>query len=142
MEDSQKKSVESVLEDLQHLIHSPLFQKDQAIDYLVNLKLVTKETKHMKAGFYSAVLTAMQNKMWASNMQFQRYLEALLGDKEDEVVLKRIAAVDKALRVRGVGANRFMPRGRGRDRSPVFSVWPIWALSEVLFLASTARSSV
>ena len=119
MEDSQKKSVESVLEDLQHLIRSPLFQKDQAIDYLVNLKIVAKETKHAKAGFYSAVLTAMQNKMWASNMQFKRYLEALLGDKEDEVVLKRIAAVDKALRVPGVGANRFMPRGRGRDRSQV-----------------------
>ena len=66
MEDSQKKSVESVLEDLQHLIRSPLFQKDQAIDYLVNLKIVAKETKHAKAGFYSAVLTAMQNKMWAS----------------------------------------------------------------------------
>lgn len=119
LEDSQKKSVESVLEDLQHLIRSPLFQKDQAIDYLVNLKIVAKETKHARAGFYSAVLTAMQNKMWASNMQFKRYLEALLGDKEDEVVLKRIAAVDKALRVPGVGANRFMPRGRGRDRSQV-----------------------
>ena len=90
----------------------------------MNLKIVAKETKHAKAGFYSAVLTAMQNKMWASNMQFKRYLEALLGDKEDEVVLKRIAAVDKALRVPGVGANRFMPRGRGRDRSQVqcFSV--------------------
>ena len=119
LEQSQKKSVESVLKDLQHLIRSPLFQKDQAIDYLVNLKIVAKETKHAKAGFYSAVLTAMQNKMWASNMQFKRYLEALLGDKEDEAVLQRIAAVDKALRVPGVGANRFMPRGRGRDRSQV-----------------------
>ena len=83
---------------------------------------MAKETKHAKAGFYSAVLTAMQNEMWASNMQFKRYLEALLGDKEDEAVLKRIAAVDKALRVPGVGANSFMPRGRGRDRSSVFSV--------------------
>ena len=90
-----------MLKDLQHLIRSPLFQKDQAIDNLVNLKFVAKETKHAKAGFYSAVLTAMQNKMWASNMQFKRYLEALLGDKEDEAVLKRIAAVDKALRVPG-----------------------------------------
>ena len=58
-------------------------------------------------------------------MQFKRYLEALLGDKEDEVVLKRIAAVDKALRVPGVGANRFMPRGRGsvpRVHSQVLSL--------------------
>ena len=62
LEESQKKSVESVLEDLQHLIRSPLFQKDQAIDYLVNLKIVARETKHAKAGFYSAVLTAMQKK--------------------------------------------------------------------------------
>ena len=101
-----------------------MFQKDQAIDYLVNLKIVAKETKHAKAGFYSAVLTAMQNKMWASNMQFKRYLEALLGDKEDEAVLKRIAAVDKALRVPGGGAIVSCQGGEaGIDhKSSVFSV--------------------
>ena len=65
LEESQKKSVESVLKDLQHLIRSPLFQKDQAIDYLVNLKIVAKETKH---------------NLWHNKLRIKRYASLSVSD--------------------------------------------------------------
>ena len=41
----------------------------------------------------------MQDKIRVPDVQFQQYLQALLGDKDHEKVFDSIAKVDKALRV-------------------------------------------
>lgn len=38
---------------------------DLVVDYLLNLEMVTRETKHPKAGFYSAVFQAVKEKALA-----------------------------------------------------------------------------
>lgn len=76
-----------------------MFNKEKALDYLVNLKVVAKETSHPRSGFFNAVLQAMQMKIRVPDSQFQQYLQVLLGDKDHEKVLDSIAKVDKAMRV-------------------------------------------
>ena len=63
LENSQKASVESALEELQHFIKMPMFNKEKALDYLINLKIVAKESNHPKSGFFNAVLQAMKDKI-------------------------------------------------------------------------------
>ena len=99
LENSQKASVESALEELQHFIKMPMFNKEKALDYLINLKIVAKESNHPKSGFFNAVLQAMKDKIRVPDSQFQQYLQVLLGDKDHEKVLDSIAKVDKAMRV-------------------------------------------
>ena len=51
--------MDSVLELLQHYNRAPTFTKERAPDYLINFKIVAKESNHPKSAFYSAVLRAM-----------------------------------------------------------------------------------
>ena len=95
MEDSQKATVESLLEEIQHFVKSPVFTKDKALDLLLDLKLVAKETKHTRKGFFEACLEAMREKATVPLDQFKKYLEVLLGDKDHEKVMDMIAKVDK-----------------------------------------------
>ena len=99
LEKSQKASVDSALDEFQLFIKSPMFNKEKALDYLINLKVVAKETNHPKSGFFNAVLQAMQDKIRVPDVKFQQYLQALPGDKDHEKVLDSIAKVDKAMRV-------------------------------------------
>ena len=110
LENSQKASVESALEELQHFIKMPMFNKEKALDYLINLKIVAKESNH--PGFFNAVLQAMKDKIRVPDSQFQQYLQVLLGDKDHEKILDSIAKVDKAMRV--TAPRPFAARGRGR----------------------------
>ncbi|KAL9951622.1 hypothetical protein ACROYT_G044322 [Oculina patagonica] len=112
LENSQKASVESALEELQSFIKMPMFSKEKALDYLINLKIVAKESKHPKSGFFNAVLQAMKDKIRVPDSQFQQYLQVLLGDKDHEKVLDSISKVDKAMRV--AAPRPFAPRGRER----------------------------
>ena len=99
LEESQKKSVESVLKDLQHLIRSPLFQKDQAIDYLVNLKIVAKETKHAKAGFYSAVLAGIDHKSSVFSVAYMGIIRGSVPRVHSQALsLRGLAFIIKGLR--------------------------------------------
>ena len=112
-------SVESTLQDLRLLLKAPIFSKDQAFDYLLTLRLVAKETKHAKAGFYEAVLRAMREKSNVPDIQFKRYVEVLLGDKDQEKVLEMISKVDKSVR-RGDAPNTVSRRVRSRPfRRPI-----------------------
>ena len=79
---------------------SLLFSKDHTLDCLLQLKILSKESKHPKAGFYSAVLEALREKMASPDDQFKRYVAVLLGDKDQEKVLDAISKVDKASRAR------------------------------------------
>lgn len=118
LENSQKATVVSALEDLQHFIKTPMFNKEKALDYLINLKIVAKELNHPRSGFFNAVLQAMQDNIRVSDSQFQQYLQALLGDKDNEKVLDSIAKVDKAMRA--AAPRPFLARGHGcGDRSSV-----------------------
>ena len=74
LENSQKASVESALEELQHFIKMPMFNNEKALDYLMNLKIVAKESNHPKSGFFNAVLQAMKDKIRVLESQFQQYL--------------------------------------------------------------------
>ena len=112
LENSQKASVESALEELQHFIKMPMFNKEKALDYLINLKIVAKESNHPKSGFFNAVLQNMKDKIRVPDSQFQQYLQVLLGDKDHEKVLDSIAKVVKAMRV--AAPRPFAARGRGR----------------------------
>lgn len=62
LENSQKPTVDSSLEQLQMFIRARSFSKERALDYLISLKVVAKEASHQKSGFYSAVLRAMPEK--------------------------------------------------------------------------------
>ena len=112
LENSQKASVESALEELQHFIKMPMLNNEKALDYLINLKIVAKESNHPKSGFFNAVLQAMKDKIRVPESQFQQYLQVLLGDKDHEKVLDSIAKVDKTIRV--AAPRPFSARGRGR----------------------------
>jgi hypothetical protein len=85
------------------------------------LRLVAKENKHAKADFYDAVMRSMREKVTSTDAQFKRYLEVLLGDKDQEKVLEIVSKVDKSVRRGGDAANdNFSRRGRGRsDRRSV-----------------------
>jgi len=120
LENSQKASVQSALEELKHFIKMPMFNKEKALDYLINLKTVAKESNNPKSRFFNAVLQAMKDKIGLPDSQFQQYLQVLLGDKDHEKVLDSIAKVDKAMRVA-------VPR-------------PIWSLSELLPLSADRES--
>ena len=85
-----------------------MFNKEKALDYLINLKVVAKETNHPKSGFFNAVLQAMQDKIRVPDVQFQQYLH----DKGHEKVLDSIAKVDKAMRV--AAPRPFRARGCAR----------------------------
>ena len=91
-----------------------MFSKDQALDYLLNIRMVAKESNHPKAGFYGAVLRAMREKSGVPDDQFKRYLEVLLGDKDHEKVLEMMSKVDKSMRSsvsRPIPATRFPWKG-------------------------------
>ena len=113
LEKSQKASVDSALDEFQLFTKSPMFNKEKALDYLINLKIVAKETNHPKSGFFNAVLQAMQDKIRVPDVQFLQYLQALLGDKDHEKVLDSIAKVDKAMRVPAPRPYRARGRARG-----------------------------
>ena len=108
LEKDRQDTVDGVLSRIFQLIHTKdtPFSKDAAFDLVISLKMVAKETKHPKAGYYSAVLQALREKMAVSNEQFRDYISGLLGDKDQEEVFKKLSQVDKASRVR-----------RGRDVS-------------------------
>ena len=99
LEDAQKATVDSSLEEIRHFLKSAVFTKDKVLDLLLNLKLVAKETKHPRSGFFEAVLGTTRDRTTVPVEQFKRYLEVLLGDKDQEKVLETIAKVDKAARV-------------------------------------------
>lgn len=119
LEDAQKATVESCLEEVKNYVKTPLFLKDRALDMLVNLKVIAKESGHAKCGFFDAVLKAMRERLSVAPEQFKKYLEVLLGDKDHEKVLDAIAKVDKAGRVASQGSrtgfrsNPYPRMGRG-----------------------------
>ena len=94
-----------------------MFSKDQALDYLLSIRMVAKESNHPKAGFYEAVLRAMREKSRVPDDHFKRYLEVLLGDKDHEKVLEMMSKVDKSMRSSVSRLARFPWRGRG-GRTP------------------------
>ena len=98
LEESQKASVDSTLRELRLLMKAPVFTKDQALDYLLNIRMVAKESNHPNAGFYEAVLRALREKSRVPYDQFKRYLDVLLGDKDHEKVLEMMSKVDKLIR--------------------------------------------
>ena len=109
------------LEEFRHLIKSPLFTKDRALDSVLNLKMVAKEANHPKSGFFEAVFWALREKTGATDVQFPNYLKVLLGDKDHEKVLESIAKVDKIMRISSPPASPGLSyRGAGRvNRSSV-----------------------
>ena len=48
LENSQKPTVDSALEQLQMFIRAPSFSKERALDYLISLKIVAKEASHQQ----------------------------------------------------------------------------------------------
>ena len=51
---AQNAMVDSCLEEFRHLIKSPMFKKDGALDRLLNLKIVAKEANHPKWLFWGS----------------------------------------------------------------------------------------
>lgn len=113
LEDSQNATVDTSLRELRVLIKAPTFSKDQALDSLLNIRMVARESNHTKAGFYEAVLRAMKEKIRVPDDQFKRYLEVLLGDKDCERVLEMMSKVDKSMRSSSPDPARSTWRGRG-----------------------------
>ena len=87
LEEAQKATVETSLQNVRVLLKSPNFSKSQVIDCLLTLQLISRERNHAKAGFYGSVIQAMSQKADFSDDDFKRYLEVLLGNKDDEKVM-------------------------------------------------------
>ena len=62
LEDAQKATVDSCLEEFRHLIKSPLFTKDRALDRLLNLKMVAKEANHPNVAFLRQSFAGLERK--------------------------------------------------------------------------------
>ena len=70
------------------LLKSPNFSKSQAVDGLLSLKLISKERHHPKEGFYDSVFQEMFQKAAIPDDHLKKYLEVLLGNKDDEKVME------------------------------------------------------
>ena len=86
LEKLQHASVESTLCDIHRMLasKSPFYTKDVALKYLLTLKMEAKETKHSKAGLYSAVLEKVKEKTTVSDDHCRKNFQVLLGDKDQE----------------------------------------------------------
>lgn len=120
LEEAQKDSVDSILSQIKHMVsvRGAPFNKDHLIDMLLTLKMVARESDHNKAGYFTAVLEAMREKLSVPDDQFKKYACVLLGDKDHERVLEAMAKVDKASKVLG-NKQRGEPEAtmrRGADR--------------------------
>ena len=97
LEALQNDSVDGVLKKIIRDVNShETFSKDVALDHVLNLKVVSKETNHEKASYYAAVFQAMKGKMQVPVDQFKRYLLVLIGDKDQEKVYEKMSKVDKS----------------------------------------------
>ena len=132
LENAQRRTVESSLEQLQEYIRAPSFSEERALDQLVSLRTLAKESNHPKSTFYNAVLLAMQEKTRVSDYQYKQYLRSLLRDKEDEKVLDAMTKVEKALRVVESGPSQGRSRGRDRGGVKCFSFGRVGAFPEIL----------
>ena len=70
LENAQKATIDSVLEQLQLFIQALNFTKERALDYLISLKIVAKESSQPKSAFFNAVLRAMQKRIRVPDSQF------------------------------------------------------------------------
>ena len=59
----------------------------------------------------------MREKIGVTDDQFKKYLQVLLGDKDEEKVLESMTKVDKAMRTSSPRPTRMFSRGRGRANS-------------------------
>ena len=67
---------DSVLEEIRQHLRSSMFSKEKVFDYLVNLKI-----KADKAGFYGAVLYAMQQKARVPDSVFKKIRRGFTGEQ-------------------------------------------------------------
>lgn len=93
LDEAQKVTVETSLQNVRVLLKSPNFSKSQVTDCLLTLKLISRERNHAKAGFHGSVFQAMSQKADISDDDFKRYLEVLLGNKDDEKVMGLMSKV-------------------------------------------------
>ena len=108
--------MDSTLADIRLLLKAPSFSKVEALDLLLNLKMVAKETNHPMAGFFfDAAFRSLREKSVTPDVQFRKYLEVILGDKDQEKVLDMMSKVDKSMRLSTPGFNRVPGRGRGHS---------------------------
>ena len=100
LEEGKEESVEDVLSKFSSLLvrKNPPFDKDEALDVLIELKVVARLSNHAKLPYFQAVFQALKNKTSASPDQFRKYLVALLGDMYQERGLDVMSKVDKSVR--------------------------------------------
>ena len=60
LEQAQQATVEDIIDKIMHLVNSTAvpFNRDQAFEQIVNLRVLALETKHPKANYYSTVFQA------------------------------------------------------------------------------------
>lgn len=88
LEEAQQATVETSSQKVRVLLKSPNFSKSQVVDGLLSVKLISKERNHAKEGFYDSVFQAMFQKAAIPDDLFKKYLEVLLGNKDDEKVME------------------------------------------------------
>ena len=71
------------------------FNRFEALDLLEALKNADEDTKHEKAGYFRLTFETLRGKTDEPNDQFCNFLLPLLGDKDQEKVLKVVAKVEK-----------------------------------------------
>lgn len=97
LEEAQQATVESSLQKVLAPLKSPNFSQSQVIDSLLSFKLIPNERNHAKAGFNGSVFQAMPLKATIPDDDFKRYLEVLLGNKDDEKVMELMSKAEKAM---------------------------------------------
>jgi hypothetical protein len=83
LEERNHQSADVILSRIRVLLNKTdsTFNKDEAFDLLIELKVAAATEKHKDLPHYQAVFLAMKQKVSVPPNQFRRYLTALLGNK-------------------------------------------------------------
>ena len=65
LEDTQKATVDSCIDEIRHIVKSPMFTKNRALDYLLNLKIVAKEATNSRSGFFLGSSSCHEGENWS-----------------------------------------------------------------------------
>ena len=89
IEKERQDTVESVLSKISVMVNAKdgSYTKDVILDLVLTLKMVATETKHPKAGYFSAVFQSLRGKLDVPDYTFCDYVKCLLGDKDQEKVM-------------------------------------------------------
>jgi hypothetical protein len=131
MEAFSKPTVEALHRKILAVASRPLveFNRYEVLELLDSLRQTAHDLKHEKYPYYRVVYHMLSEKVHGSTAYFREVLLSLLGDKEQEKVMKRVSKVDKRY-----------ARWRDTENPRLEKRWRPSSPDQCLFLLSPTRS--